>query len=179
MARYTDIRRGAQLKFALDNYVDYLQNLGQGESGIGQGTERGAQSTVYVVPFGKDVTLDTIVETRVTATHLTALKESIDTSTEAEILDAAGNKTVSKIHGFRPARIVWFRNTAKQKTVETSKVTKLKYLKYAGDRFSAPFGRKTDNSDQVDAYNSIRSILKAKSDYAVNRVSLVRERFAS
>ena len=179
MARYSDIRRGGELKYALDNWITHMTDYESRDSGIGQGQERGEQSTVYVVPFMKDLTLDQVVEVSVTATHLSALRSYIASADGAEVIEAIGTKTPIVIKGFRPARVTWFRNATKVKSVQTSKVTKLKYLKYEGDRSACPFGRQTDSDDQQDAYNAVRAQLKAEAGLAVNRISLVRERFAA
>lgn len=179
MARYSDIRRGGELKYALDNWVKHMTDYENRESNIGQGKERGTQKTLFVVPFMKDLTLDQVVEVGATADQFAVLKEFIDAADGAEVLDAVGSKTPVTIKGFRPARVTWFRNATKTKTVATSKITKLKYLKYAGTRYASPFGRKSDTSDQLDAYNSIRTGLKAKEGFAVSRVSLVREKFSA
>lgn len=179
MARYSDIRRGGELKYALDNWINHMTDYENRESGIGQGQERGAQATVYVVPFMKDLTLDEVVEVNVTATHLADLRTYITAADGAEVIEAIGSKTPITVTGFRAARVTWFRNANKVKTVATSKVTKLKYLKYAGDRSACPFGRAADSDDQQDAFNAVRAQLKAQAGLAVNRVSLVREKFAA
>lgn len=182
MARFSDIRRGAELKYAFDNWVNYMTDYENRPSNIGQGTPRGEQKDVYLTPFGEDVAADELAKASVTVAHLEVLRPHIAAVTAASLVepDSDGNlggKKATDIIGFRPARVVWFRNQNKVSTVATSKVTKLRYLKYEGDRYSCPFGKGTANDDQQDAFKALKARLRAQT-FATNRVSLVREKYA-
>jgi hypothetical protein len=176
MSRYSDIRRGAELNRSLTNYINHLSN--PPERNVGGGTARDANKPVYVVPFGTDIATDEVVEVAATQAHWAALSTYINqVGTGAEVLEAPGANTVVTVGRIIPARIVWFRNATKTKTVARSAVTNNQYLKYAGDRNSLAFGRENPDDDMYDAYQAIRATIRAATaQLAVNRISLTPER---
>lgn len=176
-SRYSDIRRGAQLKQDLDNYIDYLQT--PRTPNVGGGTPRAAQRILFLTPFGMDIDVAERVQVSASQDSHTALSSYIVTGNGAEIDTTLGSNKVVNLSRFRPARVVWFRNGTKTTTVVRSDVTNRQYLKYAGDRDSCPFGRATATDDLMDVFNAIKAdILTGNAGLAVNRVSLTREKIS-
>ena len=177
MARYSDIRRGGQLNAELTRYISYLTT--PRERKVGQGKAREARVAVWVNPFGRDLATDTLALTYTTQADITALAGRVNTSgTGAELVTTLGSKGQISINGFSPARLIYFSNATKTKSVVTSGVTGRKYLKYTGARQSVPFGRKLATDDQQDAFEGIKAaIIAADSGKAVKRFSLSLERF--
>lgn len=176
-SRYSDIRRGAQLQQDLTNYITYLST--PRTPNVGGGDARGAQRQLYVTPFGQDIETDETVRVQAKTTSYTALTPYIVTGNGASVETTPGAKTVIGVNGYKPARVVWFRNTTRQVRVERSNVTNRQYLHYEGNRDSCPFGRAAATDDQIDVFNAIKAdILTATSTNAVNRVSLTREKIS-
>lgn len=175
--RYSDILRGAQLAKDLENYTTYLTT--PRDRNVGTGGDRAPQRQLFLTPFGQDIETDELVQVQGSQAGYTALSTYIVAGNGAEVATALGANTVATVPNFRPARIVWFRNATKTKTVVRSKVTNRQYLKYAGDRDSCPFGRATATDDQIDVFNSIKAdILANNNTLEVNRVSLTREKIS-
>jgi hypothetical protein len=175
MGRFSDIRRGGELKQALDSYVQYLQNPPARQ--INSRGDRDPSITAYVTPFGFDIEADEVVEVSANEQGFNRLQAIVNgAGTGAQVSNALGSASVTQVGRFRPARVTTFENGTKTKTVERSRYTNQQYLKYAGDRFSCPFGRNTATDDIDDAYQQIRAALKARAGLAVNRVSLSPER---
>ena len=177
-SRYSDIRRGAQLNEDLNNYINYLST--PRTPNVGGGTPRGAQRQLFLTPFGQDIETDQVVQVQANADSYTALSAYIVSGNGAAVDTAVGTKTIANLKGFRPARVVWFRNATRSVTVARSEVTNRQYLKYAGDRASCPFGRATATDDQMDVFNAIKAdILTNNASLEVNRVSLTREKISA
>ncbi|MEL7354054.1 MAG: hypothetical protein AAFN38_21710 [Cyanobacteria bacterium J06560_5] len=175
--RYSDIRRGGQLKIDLDNYINYLTQ--PRERNVGNGGDRSPQTAVYVTPFGKDLDTDELASVNAPQSGYAALNSFLVASNGADLTNAIGTKTPVEINGYRPAKVVWFRNATKVKTVVRSSVTNRQYLKYEGDRDTCPFGRAAATDDMMDVFLAIKADIKqANSTLEVNRISLTRERIA-
>lgn len=174
--RYSDIRRAAKLQTALDNYIQHLQTMGTRPSKIGQYGPRNLNTTAYVAPFTTTVAIGEVVAGKCTDDSYTTLSTAINGSSLAAVSDAIGADTLINIPKFRAARVIMFLNATRSVTVETSDVTGLQYLKYAGTRYSCPFGATADTDDQMDAFLDIKAALLAANSAAdVCRVSLQRE----
>ena len=175
-SRYSNIRQAAQLTQALANlraYEDRVPNPKVNSQGA-----RDAAKNVYIVPFGTDLETDEVVRVRNSVQGYTALSALINQSgNQGETTDALATKKATVVGGFRPARIVWFRNATRSVTTPISEATKIKYLKYNGDRSSCAFGRGAATDNLYDAFNQIKTtVLGSNPSLAVNRVSLTPER---
>ncbi len=179
--RYSRVRRGAMYKEALDNYVQHLQTMGTRQPKLNTRGALGARKQVFLTPFDKDLPTDKVVEARMAADHWTVMGPFInDGSTNAELLEALGSKTVVSSVGFTPARVIYFRNTTRSVTVKKSEVTKMDYLSYNGDRYSAPFGRKAAGDDEADCAAAIRAKINTdNASFAIRRISFTPERWAA
>lgn len=176
MGRYSDIKRGAKLKVGLDNYINHLQTMGTRPSRIGTRGAMNLDETLFIQPFTVTVGLTEYLQARCTTESRTKLLTIVDGAADAAISTAIGGGDLITLSKFRPARVVYFENSTRSVSVQTSDVTGLQYLKYAGERFSIPFGAQTATSDQTDAFLSAKAaILTANAAAAIKRVSLNRE----
>lgn len=177
--RYSDILQSARLRPALDRYVDYLQGTVTRPSRINTQGDRAAVNPVFIYPFGLDLAANQVVTAYYSTARDNALVAIINAVSGLNVDTTIGANTAVERAGFRAARVVWFRNATKTKTVGTSAVTGLQYLKYAGTRLSCPFGRDDASSpaDMFDGFASVKASLKTQPNLAVNRVSLVKESF--
>lgn len=175
-ARYSNIRQGRQLNDALGNYITYLQTPRTPK--INSRGDRPPSQVVYVVPFGQDLATDEVTPVNSPTAGVGRLSGLINAAgTGGEVLTTLGAKTPAYVEGFNPARLVTFENATKTKTVATSDVTKLPYLKYTGERFTCAFGRKTATDDLEDVFQALYAAARARTGLQVNRISLVIERF--
>jgi hypothetical protein len=178
--RYSDIRRAAQLKAALDNYVDYLQTPRPPR--LNTKGPRDNSQVVFLAPFTISVGTDEVVAARVNPAHYTKLGATINGASGAEVLAAIGTKELIDLGQFTAARLVLFENSTRSVTVETSEVTGTQYLKYAGERYSCPFGAQAATDDMIDAYQAAKAAVLVAGVTAsadVKRVSLIREKAPS
>ncbi len=177
--RYSDIINSARLRPALDRYVQYLEGAVTRPSRINTQGDRAAVNPVFIYPFGLDLATNQVITAFYSTTRDNVLVPFINAVTGINVDTTLGSNTPVERPGFRAARVVWFRNATKTKTVGTSDVTGLQYLKYAGTRSSCPFGRDdaTSPADMFDAFSSVKTALKAQQNLAVNRVSLTKESF--
>lgn len=175
--RYSRIKQGALYNAGLQNYIQYLQTAATRPRNIGTRGARGDTALAYITPFGFDVAVDELANSRVNPEDYTALSTYINgAGTGAEVSNTLGANNLIDEKGFRAARVIWFNNATRNVTVERSDVTQIQYLKYTGDRRSCPFGRATATDDQIDAFNGVKAaIVQARSGDAINRVSLQRE----
>lgn len=176
--RYSDIKRGAKLKVALDNYKTYLDTLGTRPTRIGQQGPRNLDKLLYVTPFLIDIGATEKLPVQNTTDGYNQLQTYINGSSIAAVTDNLGTDTLAELAGFRAARVVLFLNSTRSVTVERSDVTNLEYLKYAGTRYSCAFGATADTDDIMDSFADVKaSIITALSGAnSVCRVSLSRER---
>lgn len=177
MARFSDIKRGAQLKTALDRYIEHIQTAGTRPRRIGQYGARNLTTYLYFKPFTIDVAADEVVVARCTPESDTKLRTIVDGVAAASVSSSLGANSVVSLPKFRAARIVYFENGTRSVQVTSSQITGQEYLKYAGERFSLPFGAAADTDDMMDAFAQAKAaILEANSAAEVKRVSLTRER---
>lgn len=175
--RFSDIKRAARLKEGLDNYINYLQNLGTRPTRIGQLGPRNLDTLLYVQPFLVDVGASQFCSAQNTSDGFNELGTYINASAEAAVTDNLGANELVQFPRFRAARIVMFRNATRSVTVERSDVTNLEYLKYAGTRLSCAFGATADTDDQINSFADVKAGIIAGLGGAneVLRVSLSRE----
>lgn len=174
-SRYSTIRKAAQLAEALRNLRLYEDTPRQPK--LNSRGARKPSKNIYIVPFGRDLETDEVVRVRGSVAGYTALAGQINTaSTQGEVTDQVGTKTVVTVSGFRPARVVWFRNATRSVIEKKSDVTKIDYLKYNGDRDSCAFGRKVATDNQYDAFDDIKTVITSSGALVINRVTLTPER---
>ena len=177
MGRFSDIKRGGELKTKLDRYVQYLQTPPARRLNT-QG-DRDPSKPVYLVPFGLDIGATEVVTVNANTAGYALISPFITQTDGGEITDARGSKTIKDIGRFRAPKVKVFQNATKKKTTPNSRFTGTPYLKYAGQSYSCPFGRKTASDDIQDVYTDLRARLRARPGLEVNRVSLQVERFFS
>lgn len=179
--RYSDIKRATELKEALTRYTTYLTTPRPRQ--LNSRGPRDTSKIVFLAPFTITVGTDEVVQARVNPAHYTKLGASINgAGTGAEVLETVGAKTLIDLGRFSSARVVLFENSTRSVTVATSDVTGTQYLKYAGDRYSCPFGAKLATDDMIDAYQAVKAAVLVAGTTAtadVKRVSLIREKAPS
>lgn len=175
--RYSDIKRGAELQAALTNYTNYLQTAATRPSKIGTQGARDLSKIVYIWPFTAEVGITGKCTAKCSQESFTTLSTYINASPKANVGATLGADSLVSLPKFRASRVVFFQNNTRVASVATSDVTALKYLKYAGNRTSCPFGATADADDEMEAFLDIKAaLLQAFASSAVKRVSLSRER---
>jgi hypothetical protein len=175
MGRFSDIRRGGELKLKLDAYVNYLQNPPARQ--LNSRGDRAPSSPVYFIPFGAVLSgADKVLTADANDAGYGLLSSFINASPSGDVTNALGSKEVTSIGRFRPAKVTVFQNATKIKTTPPSRFTGRPYLKYAGDTFSCPFGAQAASSEMFGAFAEIKATLRARTGLQVNRVSFIAER---
>lgn len=170
--RYTDIRRGGELKTALDNKTAWDLNTkgARTTKRLTGGTgNRRAQEIVGIIPFTRKATAANAVLFLVSIQKASFDDTASFGSTEArkyfDGTPAGGNKTYdTKPSGFSPARMTTFTSTATGTTFsyKQAKATKMWYPDRPGTRRHYPIGRLTsspDTTDEVETKKAIRTAL--------------------
>ena len=177
--RYSDIKRGGELKTALDNKTAWDLNTNGARKTKrltgGTGTKRNLK-TVSVIPFTTDgdLTPPTRYLVRMTA-------KSFDTSTGTAFAKTKADNyydttpdasAVKPPSGFRPARMSTFQTTGTGTTINyvQSKVTKLYYPQRLGDAYHYPIGR-AKASPQTGDERSTKAALLADLVTELNAVA--------
>lgn len=174
--RFSRIRQGAYYNEGLNNYIQYLQTAATRPRQLLTRPEMNFIS-VFLWPFGADLGGTTErVEGRAQDGHYTVLAPLINgTGTGAQVSNTVTPGSLVSFGKFRPARVIWQRNASKARSVETSQITGLQYIKYDTERLSCPFGRAADGDTIYDSFNALKGVLKSQTGLAVNRVSLSEE----
>lgn len=182
--RYSDIKKGGELKIALDNYVDYLTNPANRTTkrvtGGSYGGTKGAMIRIGIRPFGVPVAAGFYVINQVRAEALTTTGANFDGIADfGSGTDKRFEKTIDVTNivaapeGYVPARVSAFKGVGAP-TYKQSKVTKLYYLHYPGKTWSCPFGRLMtalgDNELEQTVYNSVKEAVLAEA--TITRVSI-------
>lgn len=157
--RFLKVLRGERGDAAKTKYLERLRGMGQGEN-VGQGRKRPASVKLYIEPFSDGFPGTILVETKAEAPAWDALKTvgAISSRTKAT---TDSNDIVVKVKQFKAARVVRRSASDKTGTVATSKLTGLKYLKYARPSISVPFGRSSDSDSFGEAKLAITNALTA------------------
>lgn len=171
--RYSDIKRGGELKTALDNKTAWDLNTNGARKTKrltgGTGTSR-VQKTVTIIPFSIKPATTAAVK------YLVKIQgKSYDTSGGSAFGKAKADNYYDATpegvgvaekppSGFRAARMSTFQKTGTGTVVTyvQAKATKLYYPQRTGDSFHYPIGRLTatpDSADEVDVKKSIRADL--------------------
>ncbi|MGD1906448.1 MAG: hypothetical protein ACFB0C_10705 [Leptolyngbyaceae cyanobacterium] len=176
--RYSRIRRGAQYNEALTNYITHLST--PRVPNLNSQGPRNLNKTVYVNPFKIDIAADELARAKMNPDHFVRLGARVNAAgTGGSVEENLGANSIVALSKFRAARVVLFHNATRTVTVETSEVTRQRYLKYAGDRFSCPFGRNLENDDEADAFLGIRAAIEAAETGDIVRVSWTREKVST
>lgn len=174
--RYSQIKKGAEYEKALENYTTYLRNTDTRPTKRLQGGARGnRRQTVAaaVRPFGAELASGVYLSTRVGQESLTTLGGQLASRVFTQGAQLAGATKMAK---FRPARVIAFRGSGAA-TYVPSKVTKLYYLKYEGDSYSAPFGATSDTEEEQAGGIAVKAaILTLFGAADIKRVSISPER---
>lgn len=151
--RYSDILQGARLKKALDNYIKYLSGEVDRQPNIGNGTPRPASKTLYVSPFSVSLASKQYAQVSGSEAFWTAHKSKFTGYTK-ESVDGGNGETGLKLKGYRAARVSYRTGIKPTGVAATSNATKMKYLSYGGTSSSAPFGKKSTETENA-AYTDI------------------------
>ena len=178
--RFSDIKNAAEYKRALDNYVDYLQNIENRPSKRLQGGTPGetkVRQSVVVRPFGADFGSASGFITTASKDSVERWKDTIS----QRILIAENQLANAQVRkGFRAARLQIFEpdnsgGTGRQYV--QSKITKLYYLKYPGTNYAVPFGATSEAEEQSKgAKDAKNAILKKMQNLDYKRVSVRPEK---
>jgi hypothetical protein len=174
--RFSQIRRGAEYNEALDNYVAYIRNAETRPTKRMRGGIRGTRRQTIaasVRPFGVELASGVFASTRVGQESATELAATVSGRLFTSGTQLSGARPLA---GFRPAKISAFRGTGAAAYVQ-SKVTKLYYLKYAGDSFSVPFGATADAEEEAAGGAVVKAAVLALFGGAdIKRASISPER---
>lgn len=174
--RFSQIKKGAEYDSALDNYVDYLRNSATRPTKRLQGGTRGARRELVeaaVRPFGYEGGTSNFLLVKASQASLTGLGTALSTRT---FTSGANLTAATSMKGFKPARVTAFRGSGAASYVQ-SKITKLYYLKYEGDSFSAPFGATSDTEEEAAGGRAVKTaILTQFASSDIKRVSISPEK---
>ncbi|NJO79168.1 MAG: hypothetical protein HC827_12035 [Cyanobacteria bacterium RM1_2_2] len=174
--RYSQIRRGAEYDAALDNYVAYIRDAATRPTKRMQGGARGARRETLqaaLLPFGIDLPANTFAAARISQTSFAAIGATLTNRTYTGATQLAAATPLAK---FRPARVSAFRGTGAATYVQ-SKVTKLYYLKYEGDSFTAPIGALNAAEEEADGCRLVRTAIQGVFGAAdIQRISFSPEK---
>lgn len=168
LSRFRDIRRATDLEAGLAGYKDWLENRHLTSKRKTGGSVGEARKTVinYIAPFA--------MESFANGTSY-RVRRSIESNIR---LGTINNRIISNNpdnsgeffsfkKGQSPCRVYLFESNGNRSYVQ-SKITKLWYLKYSGESYSSPIGKKTLNEKQadavLDAFTYLREISAGK-DY--------------
>lgn len=163
--RFSDIARAKELEEALVSYNDWFKNRFDSTKRKTGGTVGPARKrvSVYVLPFSNAAT----VGYRTT--------RSVDSNVRFGATDGRISATPTGQNGGynvfgkgqKPSRVHLFESSGSRAYVR-SQITKLHYIKYAGDNYSTPIGRKTENEKEAaavaDTFTYLRGLAAGK-DY--------------
>lgn len=174
--RYSQIKRGAEYDLALDNYVTYIRDAATRPTKRLRGGTRGARRQTVaaaLLPFGMDMAAGEYIAVRAGQNSITGLGNALTNRLFTQGTNLANS---SKMTGFRPARVSAFQGNGAAAYTQ-SKITKLYYLKYEGDSFSAPFGALTATEEEADGYRLVRAaVITAFGASDIKRISFSPEK---
>jgi hypothetical protein len=154
--RFSQIKKGAEYNQGLDNYIDYLRNAESRPTKRLQGGVRGSRRTTVpaaVRPFGMVLEGDFAL-TRISTESQTGIGSTIATRT----FTSGANLTAAVSYA-------------------QSKITKLYYLKYVGDTFTAPIGSLSDTEEEQTGGAAVKTaIIAAFGGSDIKRVSISPEK---
>jgi hypothetical protein len=120
-----------------------------------------------------DLGAGVFARTRISQDAFTGIGNALTNRVFTQGAELAGATPLGK---FRPARVAAFRGTGAATYVQ-SKITKLYYLKYEGDSFSAPFGATSATEEEAVGAAAVRTaIISAFGAADIKRVSFSPEK---
>ncbi|QYO62785.1 hypothetical protein [Leptolyngbya sp. 7M] len=174
--RFSQIKKGAEYDTALTNYVDYIRNAAtRPTKRLQGGTRGGRRQTVPAAlrPFGMDLGENAFVLVRVSQQSVTGLGNAL---TNRLFIQGTQLANADRLSGFRPARVQAFQGNGNAAYVQ-SKITKLFYLKYEGDSFTAPFGALTTAEEFETGASAVRTaVVTAFGAADIKRISFTPEK---
>ncbi len=174
--RFGQIKKGAEYDTALDNYVAFIRDAATRPTKRMQGGTRGARRETIaasLLPFGLDMPADSFIQVRASRSSSTALSTPLTNRLSTTSAQLAKSTPVAR---FRPARVAAFRGSGAAAYAQ-SKITKLWYLKYEGDNFSAPFGALTETEEEAAGATAVKAaIMTLFSASDIKRVSFSPEK---
>ncbi len=179
--RYRDIRRGNQLKNALDKYVTYLQTLGDAPPNIGSKGPIAPRILVEIEPFGlKSGQAPIKALVRASGDDYATLGVLFAAETDSKVTVPPTADAIRR-DGFVPARISAFLHPTKTMTPKTSGITGQSYAKYAGKSRRCPFGRNAATDELFTSFALITTRFHAEfgTTNEMRRISLQVERMGT
>lgn len=182
MSRFSDIKRGTELKAKQDAYLTYLSTVRT--PNLNSRGAREPQDLCGVYPFDLDMAASDFAAVRGNQDGVNGLKATVNNVTGAQVLhdgtyNAANAKTVT---GFSPARVVYTHAQTRSVSTPPSRFTGRPYLKYNNlTRWACPFGRESSagTSKMSTIFPEVKAgILTIHANYEVRRVSLTPEKLS-
>lgn len=126
--------------------------------GVGNGTDLGNFSTLYLKPFNRTLPANTYSRTRARQTHITNWEASFGDHIIQTL--AADTEFAMPLDKWTPAKVQVVSGST-TKTVKTSAITGRQYLKYNRSSRQLPFGRSkaSTTESQQTAFTAIRTAL--------------------
>jgi hypothetical protein len=173
MSYRRSLREAIRTAATLERYIQNIRDSATEQPNLNSRGPRSRTRQVAVVPFSFDMPANTFALVTTTDRSWTAMSAALTNFAD----DTIGSLDVQKVSGLTPAKILYFQAASRSVSIETSERTGLRYLKYAGNNYSAPFGRGTDGTqDQYDVFTEIRNELLPSGYTGIRRVSHSVER---
>jgi hypothetical protein len=160
-------QRGTAAKTKFLNHLEGLDTI----SAIGTKGNRPESTELLIVPFTVKLGTDVYLEQSALTPSWAALRTAIGNHAKAS--PPTGSSQV-KIRGARAARISATSGLQATGTVKTSKLTGLKYADYGGKSVSAPFGKTSLASVEVE--KDVFEVIKVGLGSGYKRIHLIEER---
>jgi hypothetical protein len=171
--KFSRILQGARYNAELTAYIEYLTGKSTRQPNIGNGKARPNLTTLYVHPYAFSASATVLLQQSASTTAWTTYEGDLGGRTLTAV--PSGSEGI-KIRGAKAARIIVITGRTGEKVVKTSHVTAAKYLKYAGNSTSVPFGR-SGSTDTVDAaFTAIKALIAPSG--STNKVYLQPEKVA-
>jgi len=158
--RFYRVIRGQRGAAARTKYLAYLESLQSDirDDGV-QGSNRPASLNLAVVPFGIDLGTGKHILTSALQPSWNSAKTAAAVTLRTKEIGTGGvdPANVFKFKKVKAARAVARAKINAQGSVQTSRLTGLKYLRYNVSSFSFPFGKTGTTETQLEAFASIQS----------------------
>ncbi|MDJ0553515.1 MAG: hypothetical protein QNJ68_03565 [Microcoleaceae cyanobacterium MO_207.B10] len=177
--RYSRILSAAKYYAAIDNYIKYITDSTKRGQNVGKGTPRPESQLLYVRPFGVSLLTGQLAKASSAQPTWTTYKADV-TGYTTETSPGSSGEAVD-IDNYSAPRLNIKTNISNEGTVETSKVTGMKYLSYKGTSTSLAFGDKIADPGK-SSESATFDVLKAKIDARLvgatggSKVTWIREK---
>lgn len=170
----TQLAKAKQLAVYWDNYVNYLSTVDDRQPNIGQGTEKPAQTQLFIRPFSVSLSNEQYISANGTLARWTTYGDNFNNHTKNTL---SNTEFEIPIGSFVPARVVIKTGISSTKTVVTARTTKRKYTTRGGTSGSIPYGRNLATDVETTIFNTIKAAILPDpvADKTV-RVSRVKEK---